>query len=105
MANFIGSKTFAHPESVTQDLLKTSATGGTVDSTKVTVVAHGYRGESRLDIIPMLGGDGNWHNVPVSWTEYLPVSQKSEMIVGVVPAAEAEAKESAGAGWQKALEK
>ena len=105
MANFIGSKTFSHPDSVTQNLLKTSATGGTVESTKVTVVAHGYRGESRLDIIPMLGGDGNWHNVPVSWTEYLPVSQKSEMIVGVVPAADAEAKESAGAGWQKVLQK
>ena len=104
MANFIGSKNFAHPESVTQNLLKTSAIGGTIESTNVKVVAHGYRGEPRLDIIPMLGGDGHWHNVPVSWTEYLPVSQESEIIVGVVPVDDSQEKGSVSKGWQKSLE-
>jgi hypothetical protein len=104
MANFIGSNNFAHPESVTQNLLKTVATGGTPESTNVTVVAHGYRGEPRLDIVPMLGMDGKWHNVPVNWTEYLPVSQQSEIVVGVMPEPDAEGKVAPATGWQKTLD-
>jgi hypothetical protein len=48
------------------------------------VTAHGYEGIPRVDVIPMLGGDGNMHPVPVPWTEYLPVSQNSTMVVSAV---------------------
>ena len=83
IANAMGQEKFRHPESVTENILKTSASGS--GATKnVTVTAHGYEGIPRTDIIPMLGGDGHMHPVPVHWVEYLPVSQSTSMVVGAV---------------------
>jgi hypothetical protein len=83
IANAMGQEKFRHPESVTENILKTSASGS--GATKnVTVTAHGYEGIPRTDIIPMLGGDGHVHPVPVHWVEYLPVSQSTSMVVGAV---------------------
>ena len=31
--------------------------------------------------VPVYGGDGNWHDVPVEWTEYLPVAHEREIAV------------------------
>ena len=41
------------------------------------VIAYGYQGAPRVDFIPKLGGDGRWHNVPVDWVEYIPISKES----------------------------
>ena len=83
MANAIGQDNFRHPESVTENILKTRASGnGTTKN--VTVTAHGYEGIPRTDIIPMLGGDGNMHPVPVHWVQYISVSQDTTMVVGAV---------------------
>jgi hypothetical protein len=83
IANAIGQENFRHPESVTENILKTSASGS--GATKnVTVTAHGYEGIPRTDIIPMLGGDGNMHPVPVHWIQYIAVSQDTTMVVGAV---------------------
>ena len=83
IANAMGQENFRHPDSVTENILKTRASGS--GATKnVTVTAHGYEGIPRTDIIPMLGGDGHMHPVPVHWVEYLPVSQSTSMVVGAV---------------------
>jgi hypothetical protein len=37
-----------------------------------------------VDIIPVYGNDGDWHEVPVPWTEYLPVSKDSTIVVEVI---------------------
>ena len=42
---------------------------------QVTVRAHSYRTEPRVDYIPVLGGDGRTHAVPVHWDEYIPLEQ------------------------------
>ena len=47
----------------------------------LTVTAHAFRGEERVDYVPKYGGDGKWHQVPVYWTEYLPVSRSSRVTV------------------------
>ena len=83
MANLLGQENFRHPDSITENILKTSAHGS--GSTKnVTVTAYGYEGIARVDVIPMAGGDGNVHGVPVPWTEYIDVSQDSSMAVGAL---------------------
>ena len=84
IANYLGHEHFAHPASVTQNILKTAVAGTNESSATVSVVAHGYEGIPRVDIVPMLGGDGHWHEVPVQWTEYIPVSQESKILVGIV---------------------
>ena len=78
IANYYGDKCFAHPASVTKNILKTQCVSrddagqGTVE-----VTASGFRGEDRVDHVSVYGGDGRFHAVPVPWTEYLPVQKKS----------------------------
>ncbi|MBQ7208262.1 MAG: hypothetical protein IJS01_10745 [Lentisphaeria bacterium] len=78
IANYYGGKCFAHPQSITQNILKTrcvsrdDAGAGTVE-----VTASGFRGEDRVDHVSVYGGDGRFHAVPVPWVEYLPVQKTS----------------------------
>lgn len=83
MANVIGGAAFAHPDSITENLLKTSRISHSNGVDTVSVTAYGYAGFPRVDIVPMLGGDGNWHEVPVNWTEYIQVERESQFYVGV----------------------
>jgi hypothetical protein len=50
------------------------------ESTKA-VAAYGHRGVKRVDYESVYGGDGRWHDVPVPWTEYLPVQRTSNMCI------------------------
>ena len=84
MSNAIGENAFRHPESVTQNILKTSATRNADGTTDVGVTAYGYKGIPQIEIVTMLGGDGNYHQVPVPWTEYVPVSRQSSMLVAEI---------------------
>ena len=43
----------------------------------IKVKASSYAGESRVDFIPVFGGDGRLHSVPVPWTQYIPVSKET----------------------------
>lgn len=84
MANYLGEANFAHPASVTRNILKTTTHSSPTSTNTVRVTAHGYQGIPRVDFIPMLGGDGNIHQVPVNWIEYIPVQRDSTMLVGAV---------------------
>ncbi len=84
MTNYIGEATFQHPESVTQNILRTNAAVNPDGSLNVTVYAYGYSGIPRVDIYPVLGEDGNFHNVPVHWTEYIPVERQSTVLISSV---------------------
>lgn len=81
MANAIGMSAFAHPESETSAILKTSLSSRSGDTDTVTVSAFSYRTEPRCDYVPVLGGDGRYHNVPVEWREYFPLSHSAKMSV------------------------
>lgn len=77
IANFYGQAAFRHPASITENILKTRPDNvGNVD-----VTSHGFRGEDRVEYVRMYGGDGNWHNVPVYWTEYLPVQKTTQLAI------------------------
>lgn len=81
IANFIGEDAFKHPQSITRNILKTSVVSRSDGVSTVSVTAHGYRGVKRVDHVRVYGGDGEWHSVPVPWTEYLPVSRTSLIAV------------------------
>ncbi len=72
---------FKHPQSITRNILKTSVVSRSDGVSTVSVTAHGYRGEKRVDYVRVYGGDGGWHSVPVPWTEYIPVSRTSMISV------------------------
>lgn len=81
LANAIGASVFKHPKSATDAILKTAPirSAGNVD--RVAVTAYSFRAEPRLDFVPVLGGDGRMHAVPVNWIEYIPIVNQSDMAV------------------------
>ena len=97
MANAIGYQSFVHPESSTEAILKTSLAERREDADVVSVTANSYTTVPRIDYIPVRGGDGNYHNVPVPWVEYIPVYKTSYMMVSRTDMSEREAKEAVDA--------
>lgn len=83
LANSLPIQSLAHPDSITNNILKTRYAGRSEDGDVFNVIASGYRGIDRVDYIPRVGGDGYTHQVPVYWTEYIPVSQESTAVVKV----------------------
>jgi len=79
IANYYGEKQFQHPRCITRSILKTQEAERDGGEVSIAVTAYGYRGEERVEYKRALGGDGNWHQVPVHWTEYLPVSRTSTL--------------------------
>ena len=74
LANFWGQGRFKHPSCVTNCILKTEQLQTIGDNSTIKVNAYGYRTEQHLEYVSKWGGDGNLHNVPVYWDEYLPVT-------------------------------
>ena len=81
MANAIGYESFEHESSCTESILKTQTLKSDDGSDLVEVTANSYMGVDRIDYIPVKGKDGNYHNVPVPWIEYIPISKTSHVIV------------------------
>lgn len=80
IANRFDPKSFAHPDSKTQAILKTTAVkNGIHDS--VCVTAHTFDAIDRVDLVPVMGGDGRMHSVPVHWYEYIPLTQDTNVNV------------------------
>ena len=52
---------------------------GDMDITNVT--AYSFEGIDRVAYVPVMGGDGLMHNVPVHWIEYLPISKTTPFVV------------------------
>ena len=81
IANKMSARAFAHDRTVTDLILKTALVERTDLSDTVEVTAHSYAGEPRIDYVPVFGGDGRTHMVPVHWTEYIPLTKRTRMEV------------------------
>lgn len=80
IANYFGENRFQHPKCVTRTILKTESAPASDGTQSIRVAAHGYRCTDRIDYVSVYGGDGRFHDVPVSWVEYIGVRRDSEMI-------------------------
>lgn len=81
IANAIADVRFFPKEACTKSILKTKVSSQTGNDSVLTVTAHAFRTEDRVDYVPVVGGDGRTHEVPVNWEEYLPVSHESQLAV------------------------
>jgi len=82
IANFHGQRRFAHPESVTNNILKTQYSGAALGGgSMVAVTAHGYKGVRQITKVARRGGDGKMYDIPVEWIEYVAVQQTTMMTV------------------------
>ena len=81
LANLLDARQVVHPHTKTQAILKASfvSSRGGVDKTKVT--AYSYDIIGRVDIIPVLGGDGRFHNVSVRWDDYIPLVSRNDFYI------------------------
>mgnify|MGYP003320153705 CR=1 FL=1 len=73
VANKFNPARFAHKDSNTDVILKTSCQvkNGGVDVVNVTALS--YATFDRVEVVPVMGGDGHLHGVPVHWVEYVPL--------------------------------
>lgn len=81
LVNAIGEAQFRPADAVTQSILKTDIARRSGQDVTLTVTAHAFRGKERIEFVPRFGGDGRWHQVPVPWIEYLPISRCSQLMV------------------------
>ena len=82
MVNAAGYNNFVHEDSTTEAILKTEFVAKDSSVDKIAVTAYSYTTFDRVDFIPVLGGDGYYHDVPVPWIEYIPVSKTSHVAIG-----------------------
>lgn len=75
--NKLGYQHFQHELAATPSILKAGSVrkDGATDKTQIT--AYAYTTENRVEFVSVFGGDGFFHEVPVHWVEYIPVSRES----------------------------
>lgn len=83
-ANQFPSDALSHPESNTQNILKTKILNKGKDFDVVGVTSYGYKTIDRTTFVPRRAGNGSLHNVPVHWVEYIPVEHESVINVKVL---------------------
>jgi hypothetical protein len=103
IANHMGEESFAHPESITRNVLKTEHSIDPDGAKVVEVTAHGFAGENRVDYVQVRGGDGNYHDVEVPWVEYIPVERTSHILV-CDPPAQGSRSSTAVTDWRTSFE-
>lgn len=73
---------FAHPQSRTQNILKTRFHSDGTDGDLVNVTAHGYETANRRDHVNVhCFGNNRTYSVPVDWIEYLPVQRTTSLTI------------------------
>lgn len=88
LVNRIGQACFAPENSATPSILKVKHVGKRGASDKITVCANAFRTFNRVDFVTRFGGDGRFHEVPVHWVEYVPVSRETKVNVGEISLSE-----------------
>jgi len=81
LANRLDPKYVVHPYTKTPAILKASYLGSQNNVDETCISAYSYDIEKRIDFVPVYGGDGRWHNVPVPWDEYMPLEMENYFCV------------------------
>lgn len=68
LANSLGEKYFEPQNAATESILKSDFIQKNDSEDEVNITAHSFSAREMVDFIPVLGGDGNFHEVPVPWT-------------------------------------
>ncbi len=73
LANMMASHYVVHPDTKTQAILKADILGSADNVDEARITAYSYDIIPQVDFIPVLGGDGRHHMVPVPWDDYIPL--------------------------------
>lgn len=81
LANVLDSKYVVHPDTKTQAILKSSYVGSVGNADETCITAYSYDIAPQVDLVAVYGGDGRYHDVPVEWSEYLPLEMENHFFV------------------------
>ena len=79
LVNALNPREFADKSSITDIIYRTMYQGEKGGADQVHVVAESFRGENHVELVPVMGGDGRFHNVPVPWVEYIGVTGEGDI--------------------------
>lgn len=82
LANRMEQGLFVAPGSATRAILKARGVKRIGETDTVEMTGYSYEAFPRTDFVPVYGGDGKVHMVPVPWTEYIPNARTSYIEVG-----------------------
>lgn len=68
-------------EAIYECICKTSLLEKQDGKELVSITAYGYTAHERVHYESVYGDDGNWHSVPVAWTEYIPIHTNKKMLI------------------------
>ncbi|HHV33270.1 MAG TPA: hypothetical protein GXX71_01055 [Acholeplasma sp.] len=81
IANGFSQGILKHPLSATFNMIKTRLISSRKGADEVRITAHGYEEFREVEYVPVRGGDGFMHDVPVVWYRYEPVSQDTDIVI------------------------
>lgn len=81
LINKLDVKRFAPPEADTDVIVTTNLIHKGKDFDEIAVIGHSYNRISKCDLIPVMGGDGHSHLVPVNYYIYEPVQASTPMVI------------------------
>ncbi len=81
LANAVSRSLLVHPDTKTEAILKADYITSRNGSDEIRVHSYSYDIIPRIDVIPVLGGDGRLHGVPVPWDEYIALTASKELFV------------------------
>ena len=81
LLNKIDVKRFAHPDTDTDVIVTTEVVSKGKDVDNINVIGHSFKAVPHTDMIPVLGGDGHTHAVPVHYYIYEPLTESTPMTV------------------------
>jgi len=90
LANGMSPSYLVHPETATEAIIKAENVATFGDTDRIEVTAYSFGAVRRTDFIPVFGGDGRMHNVPVPWIEYYPLVATSQLEVRGISGVSAE---------------
>ena len=81
LANAVNHRHVVHPDTKTQAILKSTFVSSANGIDETCITAYSYDIEKQVDFISVLGGDGDFHSVPVEWDEYLPLEENNHFYI------------------------
>lgn len=81
LANAVNHRHVVHPDTKTQAILKSTFVSSANGIDETCITAYSYDIEKQVDFISVLGGDGDFHSVPVEWDEYLPLEESNHFYI------------------------
>ena len=79
IANVFSLSDIAHEKCNTECIVKVNPINSNKYGDCIEATAYGYNGIPRVTYVPVSGGDGNIHDVPVHWVEYIPVEKTTRI--------------------------